>query len=585
MPHEQLEPLRLLMLCLPALPAVAAAVVALLGPGRAAQVRLVSLAATLACLVSAVVLAVVFYNYDRTDPAGFPKDRAASFRPEIVPGAPTTIHGETDARGKKLPDVENRHATTWTLVRFGDAGAIQLYFGLDGLNVWLVVLTALLMVSGVLASWSITDRVNEYFAWLLLLGTAMFGVFLAFDIILFYVFFELTLVPLFFLIGIWGGPERRHAARKFFVYTLAGSLVTLLGVLAVVLVCYHLHPSHVLTFSIPELVRLMGQLHADPAHRDFLQAFQFWVFLALIAGFAIKVPLFPVHTWLPLAHVEAPTAGSVLLAGVLLKVGAYGFLRLCLPLVPDACFSVGVPLIGTLSVVGIIYGAFCSLAQDDMKKLVAYSSVSHLGFCMLGMFALNEAGLTGSLLQMVNHGLSTGGLFLLVGMLYERYHTRKLSDYGGMSARLGVLGFCMVVVCLSSVGLPGLNGFVGEALVFFGMFQVRPDLAVLGTTGIVLGAWYLLTLLRRVFFGPVKEPAHDGHAVGDMNGREWAALGPILALIVLLGVWPQPVISTAAPDVRVVADILKARDPDTASAPTQPNANTAVVDAGGREGP
>jgi NADH-quinone oxidoreductase subunit M len=559
MPHEQLEPLRLLLICLPAVPAAAAAVVALLGPGRVAAVRGVSLAATLACLVIAAVLTAAFVGAYRPEAVGQePPHRTApqkSFAPEIVPGATAA----------------NRHATTWTLVRFGDTGAIQFYFGLDGLNIWLVVLTALLMVSGVLASWSITERVNEYFAWLLLLGTAMFGVFLAFDIILFYVFFELTLVPLFFLIGIWGGPERRHAARKFFIYTLAGSLVTLLGVLAVVVACYQLHTSRTLTFSIPELVELMAQLHGKDEYREFLAAFQFWVFLALIAGFAIKVPLFPVHTWLPLAHVEAPTAGSVLLAGVLLKIGAYGFLRLCLPLVPDACISVGVPLIGTLAVVGIIYGALCSLAQDDMKKLVAYSSVSHLGFCMLGMFALNEAGLTGSLLQMVNHGLSTGGLFLLVGMLYERYHTRKLADYGGMGAKLGVLAFCMVVVCLSSVGLPGLNGFVGEALVFFGMFQVRPDLAILGTAGIVLGAWYLLTLLRRVFFGPVKEPAHEGHAVSDMNGREWASLGPILALIVLLGVWPQPVISTAAPDVRVVANILKARGA-APEAPATPHA-------------
>src|SRR5205807_250661 len=286
--------------------------------------------------------------------------------------------------------------------------------GLDGLNVWLVVLTAVLMVSAVLASWhsfQVQERINEYYAWLLALETGMIGVFLSFDIILCYVFFELTLVPLFFLIGIWGGPERRLAARKFFIYTLTGSLITLLGVLAVVLVCYHQHPDYPVTFSIPELVRLVNaslnaEAVSDPA---FWQLFQVWVFLALAAGFAVKVPLFPLHTWLPLAHVEAPTAGSVLLAGVLLKIGAYGFLRLCLPLAPDACLSLGLPLIGTLAVVGIIYGALCALAQSspkgDIKKLVAYSSVSHLGLCMLGMFALNDAGLSGSLLQMINHGL------------------------------------------------------------------------------------------------------------------------------------------------------------------------------------
>jgi len=297
-----------------------------------------------------------------------------------------------------------------------------------------------------------------------------------------------------------------------------------------------------------------------PAARAFWQSFQFWVFLAMFAGFAIKVPLFPLHTWLPLAHVEAPTAGSVILAGVLLKMGTYGFLRLALPLTPDACISVGLPLVGVLSVIGIIYGALCALAQDDFKKLVAYSSVSHLGFCMLGMFALNSAGLTGSLLQMINHGLSTGGLFLLVGMLYERYHTRRIADYGGMGTKLKLLSFCMVFICLSSIGLPGLNGFVGETLVFFGMFDVRPVLAIVGTAGILLGAWYLMTLLKSVFFGPLKEPEHEGHGlIFDLNGREIATLAPIMALCLFLGLYPQPVIDVAKVDLDVVADIIKAR--------------------------
>ena len=398
----------------------------------------------------------------------------------------------------------NPHKTTWNLIDFGKLGAVQFYIGVDGINLWLIVLTAVLMVPAVLISWkSVSERVNEYYAWLLLLGTGMLGVFLSFDVILFYVFFELSLVPLFFLIGIWGGPERRYAARKFFIYTLTGSLVFFLALLAVVVVCYQKSPANhkVLTFAIPELVRIVNENLARnlPADHAFWQNFQFWVFLAMFAGFAIKVPLFPVHTWLPLAHVEAPTAGSVLLAGVLLKMGTYGFLRLALPLTPDACLSIGVPLIGTLAVVGIIYGAFCALAQDDFKKLVAYSSVSHLGFCMLGMFALNSAGLTGSLLQMINHGLSTGGLFLIVGMLYERYHTRHLSEFSGIGSKLKLLTFCMVFMSLSSIGLPGLNGFVGETLVFFGMFDVRPTLAILGTSGILLGAWYMLTLLQLGF--------------------------------------------------------------------------------------
>lgn len=530
------------------LPLLAGVVIALLGPQRRAAIRWIALAATVVNLVIAGILVAEFTDI-RASAEPIPH---STFVPEIVPGATA-----------ELP-----HATTWNLIDFGDIGAIQFYIGIDGINLWLLVLTAVLMVSSVLVSWhQIDERVNEYYAWLLILETGMLGVFLAFDIILFYIFFELTLVPLFFLIGIWGGPERRHAARKFFIFTLTGSLITLLGLLAIVAVCYQKPidsgaPQR-LTFAIPELVRIVNDNINGAAATDvraFWQSFQFWVFLALVAGFAIKVPLVPVHTWLPLAHVEAPTAGSVLLAGVLLKIGSYGFLRFCLPFAPDACLTVGLPLIGTMAVVGIIYGAFCALAQDDIKKLVAYSSVSHLGFCMLGMFALNQAGLTGSLLQMINHGLSTGGLFLLVGMLYERYHTRKIADYGGMGARLGLLTCAMVFICLSSIGLPGLNGFVGEALVFFGMFEVRPELAIIGTAGILLGAWYLLSMVRSVFFGALREPLHESHEpITDLQPREWLALAPILVACLFLGVYPQPVIDTAEPDLKVVARIINER--------------------------
>lgn len=526
-------------------PVAAALMAAILGPARVGVIRWLSLGATLVGLVLAIGVTVRFMAIRAERPAT--KMAAATYQPELVPGATAAAP----------------HATTWPIVDFGRLGAVQFYVGIDGMNIWLVGLTALLMVSGVLISWNaVQERVNEYYAWLLALGAGMTGVFLSFDIILFYVFFELTLVPLFFLIGIWGGPERRHAARKFFIYTLAGSVITFLGLLAVVVVCYQKSPDRTLTFSIPELVRQVNHhlLHdiAD-ADRAFWSNFQFWVFLALFAGFAIKVPLFPVHTWLPLAHVEAPTAGSVLLAGVLLKMGTYGFLRLTLPLTPGACLDYGVPLVGGLAVVGIIYGAFCALAQDDIKKLVAYSSVSHLGFCMLGMFALNSAGLMGSLLQMINHGLSTGALFLIVGMLYERYHTRMMADYGGMGAKLGLLTFCMVVTCLSSAGLPGLNGFVGEALVLFGAFKEMPELAIPATAGILLGAWYLLTMLKQVFFGPLREPHHEGVEVRDLDAREIAVLAPILALCLLLGVYPQPVIDTARPDIEVVAKILRDR--------------------------
>ncbi len=440
----------------------------------------------------------------------------------------------------------------------------------------------------------------------------MIGVFLAFDIVLFYVFFELTLVPLFFLIGIWGGPQRQYAARKFFIYTLAGSLITLLGVLGAVLAVANdpyapettkataaSATANELTFSIPRLVELVHG-HTDGLPQDvktraaaatsadefnkvrakedqeraesrltYWRWVEFFVFISMMVGFAVKVPLFPVHTWLPLAHVEAPTAGSVLLAGVLLKIGVYGFLRLCIPLAPDASLGFGTPLIGTLGVIGILYGSLCALAQDDIKKLVAYSSVAHLGYCVLGLFALNEIGMSGSILQMINHGLSTGALFLLVGMLYERYHTRKMADYGGMASRLKLLAVFWVFIAMSSIGLPGLNGFVGETLTMAGMYSFqRPEvpgwlLAGLAACGVVLGAWYMLTLLRRVFFGVLKEPAHNGHGpVRDLNGREVLALAPIAALCVLLGVWTQPFLNSVRPDIQIVgriADGAKAR--------------------------
>jgi NADH-quinone oxidoreductase subunit M len=440
---------------------------------------------------------------------------------------------------------------------------VQFYVGVDGISIWLVALTSLLMVPSVLVSWNaVQERTNEYYAWLLVLQTAMTGVFVAFDVVLFYVFFELTLVPLFFLIGIWGGPMRREAARKFFLFTVAGSVITLLGTIGVILICYQsVAPASGaprLTFAIPEMVEQVQYLVNGPGS-GYTPALQTAVFLALSLGFAVKVPLFPLHTWLPLAHVEAPTAGSVLLAGVLLKLGTYGFLRLAIPLAPDAALAVGVPLLGTLAAIGVIYGALCAFAQPDIKKLVAYSSVSHLGFCVLGLVALNETGLMGALLQMINHGLSTGGLFLLVGMLYERYHTRMIDDYGGMAARLKVLSVCMVFICLTSVGIPGLNGFVGEMLILAGVYDMdHPTVsgatfAAVIAAGIVLGAWYLFTMLMRVFFGPLHEPHHDGNEVADLNGRERAAILHVAIPCLVLGSFPQPVIETAKGDIAIVA--------------------------------
>jgi NADH-quinone oxidoreductase subunit M len=577
----------LLLLALLAIPLIAAVVVALLGCMEPEQkgpaVRGVSLTATVLCLVLSAILAFHFAGLPRKDNM----EKSEQFQPELVrvyPILPLPFAAQS-ADAKSVP-------------------TIQFYIGLDGLNVWLVVLTAILMVSSVLVSWNaITERTNEFYAWLLALQAGLFGVFLSFDIVLFYMFFELTLVPLFFLIGIWGGSQRQYAARKFFVYTLTGSLITLLGVFGIVLTLAQFSPTpkvgpRPLTFSIPELVggvqalnrelpeqigKAQNELAKTQADRTatkdslddaqaklamaekklaFWQKVQFWVFVAMMCGFAIKVPLFPVHTWLPLAHVEAPTAGSVLLAGVLLKLGTYGFLRLCVPLAPYASLHFGAPLIGWLAVIGIIYGALCAFGQDDIKKLVAYSSVSHLGYCMLGMFALNEVGLTGSLLQMINHGLSTGGLFLLVGMLYERYHTRKMADYGGMGAKLKLLTVFMVFMCLSSVGLPGLNGFWGEYAVLSGMYtfggsEVSGRLLVyLAAGGVVLGALYLMTMLRRVFFGEVREPHHDGNGpVADLNLREMAALAPIVVVCLAIGLYPQTFIDTAAPDLKFVARI------------------------------
>jgi NADH-quinone oxidoreductase subunit M len=553
-----------------------AVVVGALGPRRASLVRWLSLATALVSLGLAASLTARLFPLEGARKietgVGLP-----TFQPEFVPGSPTLD-----------PADRNSHHTTWDMITLGP-GAIQLYIGLDGLNIWLIVLTAVLFLPSVLVSWAhITERVNEFYAWLLLLQTTLFGVFMAFDIVLFYVFFELTLVPLFFLIGIWGGPERRYASRKFLVYTLTGSLITLLGVLGVVLACFA-ESNNELTFSIPRLVEIVHERLKvqEPGVRTLWANVQYWVFLALTAGFAVKVPLVPLHTWLPLAHVEAPTAGSVDLAGILLKIGAYGFLRLCVPLAPDASLAVGLPVVSILAAIGIVYGAFCAFSQDDIKKLVAYSSVSHLGIVMLGLFALNATGVSGSILQMINHGLATGGLFLLVGMIYDRYHTRKVSDYGGMASRLPLLACFMVFIVLASIGLPGLNGFVSEVLVLMGILQMEwaearwPVLLAVAATTIILGAWYLLTMLRRAFFGPLKEPPHSGpEPIRDLDGREIATLVPIALLCIVLGVYPQPFLRTIRADVVTIADIAqRARVRQKVPLSGAPKASTGVASA------
>ncbi len=434
---------------------------------------------------------------------------------------------------------------------------IRFNVGLDGLGVWLFGLSALLFVTSVLVSWeAITDRAPLFYAMLLLLEFGCLGVFVARDIILFYVFFEFTLIPLFFLIGIWGHEERRHAAIKFFLFTLAGSMLTFLGLLAIVLWDYQHNGEHTLQFSIPALTRGLAD-HPLPLN------WQLLVFIGLFAGFAIKVPLFPLHTWLPLAHTQAPTAGSIILAGILLKIGVYGFLRFSVPMLPEAT-ALCVPTLMWLSVAGIIYGALVALAQSDMKRMIAYSSVSHLGFCMLGLFALNATSVQGSVLQMVNHGLSTGALFAMIGMIYERYHTRQIADLSGLAARTPWLAFFMVFFTFSSIGVPGLNGFAGEFLILLGSFQrgfadssplmtvQLTTIAVLAVSGVVLGAWYMLWLVQRVFFGPLKEPhAHTHEKITDLSLREILALAPLAVFVVWIGLRPHDFLSRMQPTLEL----------------------------------
>jgi NADH-quinone oxidoreductase subunit M len=458
---------------------------------------------------------------------------------------------------------------------------VQFSVGLDGLSLWLFCLSSLLLISSVLVSWeAIRERPALYYAMLLMLAGGCMGVFAARDIILFYIFFEFTLIPLFFLIGIWGSEERRYAAIKFFLFTFAGSVMTFLGLLAMVFwAASYQGPGGVLDFSIPNLT---VALQSQPMPL----ALQIWVFLALFAGFAIKVPLFPLHTWLPLAHVQAPTAGSVFLAGVLLKIGTYGFLRFNIPMLPEATAFL-TPLLLWLAVIGIIYGAMVALAQSDMKRLIAYSSVSHLGFCMLGLFALNRIGVQGGALQMVNHGISTGALFALVGMLYERYHTREIKAIGGLAKRMPWLAFFFLLFTFSSIGLPGTNGFAGEFPLLAGMFQAAWTaprewswqflaIAVLAVLGVVLGAWYMLWLVQRVFFGPVKEPPHESgeehRAAMDLSWREIAALAPLAVFVFWIGLWPQFFLERMAPTVDRAAaaarNIATTRSLDEAASPT-----------------
>jgi len=412
------------------------------------------------------------------------------------------------------------------------AYGIDYFIGIDGLSLFLVLLTTFLGPIVILASWNINKRVKEYLFFMLILQTSMIGTLMALDLFLFYVFWEIMLLPMYFIISIWGGPQRIYAAVKFVIYTMSGSLLMLVAIIYLVNATAQLTQST--TFDL---------LRISEVHLPYQT--QIWLFLAFGLAFAIKIPLFPFHTWLPDAHVEAPTAGSVILAGVLLKMGTYGFLRFAIPLFPDATMAAS-PFITALAVIGIIYGALVAMMQTDLKKLVAYSSVSHMGFVMLGLFTLNLQGLQGSIYQMLNHGISTGALFLTVGMIYERRHSRMIADFGGLWKPLPIFSACFLVITLSSIGLPGLNGFVGEFLILLGAFKNTPFWTAWATTGIVLAATYMLWMYRRVVFGPVKP---ENKNLKDLGFREIAILAPIIALIVFMGIYPQPFLNRMQPSI------------------------------------
>ncbi|HIF22394.1 MAG TPA: NADH-quinone oxidoreductase subunit M [Gemmatimonadetes bacterium] len=399
--------------------------------------------------------------------------------------------------------------------------------GVDGFSSLLILLATLMGLIAILSSWTaITTRVKEYYIFLLVLQTGMIGAFVSLDFLLFFLFWEVMLVPMYFLIGIWGSANRLYSAIKFFLFTLVGSVVLLLGILAVYF--YHHEVTGIYSFDITRFHQLNMPFDL-----------QWWVFLAFFLGFAVKVPMFPFHTWLPDAHTDAPTAGSVILAAVLLKMGTYGFIRFSLPILPEATRA-AVPWVVTLCIIGIVYGALVAMAQRDWKRLVAYSSVSHMGMVMLGMFALNAVGITGSIVQQINHGISTGGLFLLVGVVYERRHTREISEYGGLSKVMPAYAAIFLVMTMSSIGLPALNGFIGEILILQGIFVVNKIWAAFAATGIVLGAAYMLWLYQRTMFGTVDNPKNEN--LPDLNLREWATFIPLLILAVWIGLYPKPFI-------------------------------------------
>jgi NADH-quinone oxidoreductase subunit M len=566
---SELPLFRTLVLLLVLFPLAAAVLVPF--TGRFARRAALALALVYCGLVTVVVLAGLQSLSARNEQA----DRFAAmkspdrshfrFQPEFVPGDPGGPHMHT-------------FNTSWTLLNLSadpqvPGPAVRFFLGIDGFNVWLVALCAVMLLPAILVSWeAVKDRPGPFYGWLFLLQCGVVGAFLSFDVILFYVFFELTLIPSFFLIGRWGnGSGRRDAARKFFLYTLAGSLLTLVGVVGVVMT--NPGPGGQITFALPELManvqRNLAEAAKDPARLAAAHDLQFWLFVALMAGFMVKVPVVPFHTWQPAAYGEAPVGVTVVLAALLSKLGAFGILRFVLPLTPDAAIRYGLPAIGTFAAFGIVYGALCAFAQRDIKRMIAYSSISHLGFLVLGLFAFNPEGLSGAALHMVNHGVSIGALFALLGFLLDRYRTTDMRPFGGLIGRFPKFAFLTFVLCLASIGLPGLNNFVSEMLMLAGLYDARNPgvhnlgLAVVAAFGILLSAWYILTMLQRVFFNPLQEPPPVGaEPPKDLNDRELVTFGGLAVLCLLLGLFPQVLLAPMKADaagLSSVGDAARAR--------------------------
>jgi NADH-quinone oxidoreductase subunit M len=421
-------------------------------------------------------------------------------------------------------------------ISVGDYFQMNYNLGIDGISLWLVLLTTFIMPIAVFSTWKAIDKnIKGFMALTLLLETAMLGAFISLDLFLFYIFWELMLIPMYFMIGIWGGKNRIYAAVKFFIFTAVGSLLMLV---AIIYVYYH---------AVQSGLDISGFSIADFSKVAIAPEVQTWLFLAFAFSFAIKVPMFPVHTWLPDAHTEAPTAGSVILAAIMLKMGTYGYVRFAIPLFPDATQQF-IPFLSLLAVIGIIYGALVAMMQVDVKKLVAYSSVSHLGFVMLGIFAMNVQGWSGGLLQMVNHGISTGALFLIVGFLYERRHTREIAEFGGLAKQMPVFATIFMIMTLSSIGLPGTNGFVGEFLILMGAYESELRwFGVFATTGVILAAVYMLWMYQRVMFGELKNPANQ--KLADLSVREVALMVPLLLFVFWIGIYPNTFLGKMNPAV------------------------------------